>query len=298
MEAVGEKRFARPIRNLLNLSTDDEKLISDLDKILNRRVVKRLNQALASDISIVERDLDKLYENLVGRSFSPEQLEKIFTEWLKGSSGISKKTYIKVFSQEEKTEDQSENKEEKEVFISYLQKYYPELLTLIDKADVDGMSLLLSLLSWEQSFSLKREDSEEILREFLTKKAESLLEQLENDKSIVKSLEELTNKIFDDDKKEEVELKEIIRENINVYLEEDNLQEYLYDKIELKSIKDWLLVLKKEAVSLKFLRYLLIKFLRFVENSNLEKIEPEDFEEEFTGLFEKDNEILEMAVVI
>ena len=35
MEAVGEKRFARPIRNLLKLSSDDENLISDLDDIIN-----------------------------------------------------------------------------------------------------------------------------------------------------------------------------------------------------------------------------------------------------------------------
>ena len=79
MEAVGEKRFDRTIRELLLLEVGTD-LVGELEQRLNGNVIKKINRALAGDVTIVERDIDHLTENLVARSFSPEQIKNIFKE--------------------------------------------------------------------------------------------------------------------------------------------------------------------------------------------------------------------------
>ncbi|MFW6266592.1 MAG: DUF6079 family protein [Halanaerobiales bacterium] len=262
MEAVGEKRFARPLRDLLAISPDNKEIIERLEKIINRRVIKRLNQALASDISIVERDLDSLYDNLVGRSFSPAQLEKIFEQWLEGDSGISSKTYIKVCSQSAKEVKKESESVFEQKFEAYLNQYYPELLPVADKTGAEEMALFLALLIWEQTLGLKRGDILNIIEDFIAGRNNEF-KKIINEESSYNSCKELARRIFIEGN----DLSPIIRKRIDEYLKEDNLEQSLIAKINLSEAAEWLQIMQKEMISDRFIKYLLIKFISYLENN-------------------------------
>ncbi|MFP4016443.1 MAG: DUF6079 family protein, partial [Halanaerobiales bacterium] len=108
MEAVGEKRFARPVSELLDFSSLEmpyvnSDIIEKIYQLLNRNIINRINQALSGSISLHERNLDQLYENLVGRSFSIAQIKQIFNDWLERDQSFDKYSYIKVISDDNST---------------------------------------------------------------------------------------------------------------------------------------------------------------------------------------------------
>jgi hypothetical protein len=129
MEAAGNKRFAKPIRKLINIKIDNN-LYQNLEQILNRNVINRINTVLSGNVSIVERNLDELYENLVDRSFSYQQIREIFHEWLKGSSALNEKTYIKVKGNLGQKTGETEHEDNTELVIAFLNKNYPDLISL------------------------------------------------------------------------------------------------------------------------------------------------------------------------
>lgn len=94
MEDIGKSKEAKAVRDLL--SVDETRDLRKVSELVNRNVVDILNKALAEHRIIVERNLNELYENVINRVFSQEQLRRIFQEWLKADSQISSDTYIKV----------------------------------------------------------------------------------------------------------------------------------------------------------------------------------------------------------
>lgn len=261
MEAVGEKRFARPIRELLQIDPQASELISRLQEKLNRNVIKRINEALGESISIIERDLDQLYENLVDRSFSPEQVRKIFHEWLTGAEGISDNTYIKI-----KGREQSEaSRTEKPRLEDFLDKYFPELLPLFDDIGPEELSLLLVLNQWQHDHELQDQELQQIAGDL-----ESFQKYWGNE-SLRYSFSEMCQQLF---RNEHRELRKELIAAADTRLEEGGLIESLLDMMSLTAPVAVVRVLVREHISQLLLEKLLENLVRIVENnSNISQLQ-------------------------
>lgn len=99
---VGRGKEAEPLKELLKVTPEDADLPARLAAILNRNTLALLRQALARRALVVRRNLDELYEKLVGRSFTPERLEAIFQEWLRGPGDLSDGCYVRLEGGREK----------------------------------------------------------------------------------------------------------------------------------------------------------------------------------------------------
>jgi hypothetical protein len=99
---VGRGKEAAPLKELLALAAEDADLPAHLGELLNRNALALLKQALARRALVVRRNLDELYENLVGRSFTPERLEAIFQEWLRGPGDLAEGCYVRLEGGREK----------------------------------------------------------------------------------------------------------------------------------------------------------------------------------------------------
>jgi hypothetical protein len=94
MEDVGKNKQAETVRELLLV--DETKDLKKVSELVNRNVIDILNKALAEHRIIVERNLNELYENVINRVFSQDQLRSIFNEWLDSDAKVSSDTYIRV----------------------------------------------------------------------------------------------------------------------------------------------------------------------------------------------------------
>ncbi|MDK2856306.1 MAG: hypothetical protein PWQ86_1519 [Bacillota bacterium] len=99
---VGRGKEAEPLKELLKVTPEDADLPARLAAILNRNTLALLRQALARRALVVRRNLDELYEKLVGRSFTPERLEAIFQEWLRGPGDLTEGCYVRLEGGREK----------------------------------------------------------------------------------------------------------------------------------------------------------------------------------------------------
>ena len=294
MEAAGEKRFARPLRRLLKLSGEEtQKVLPELDDILNRSVVKRINKALSRDISVVERDLDELYENLLERSFSPGQIREIIEQWLageEGSAALDDQTYIRVTASRARTgrgskEEESRTSkepglEEVNLMEEYLENYYPELLTLYDTAGLKGFALLLALSDWQRAHNLPEEEVLVLGEKFLPHNQAEVISLLKADDILLTALIDLSTDLFAGNHKQEEanikaeenkenKLRELTGNQLNAIMTEENLAVNLAEKLKLKKPGDWLTAVARERISLQLIKKLSEQFMqRFASSAS------------------------------
>ncbi|MFW6386686.1 MAG: DUF6079 family protein, partial [Bacillota bacterium] len=251
MEQVGEKRFARPLRELLKLAEDagdqiDRELVEKLEDLLNRNVIKRINRALAGSVNLLERDLDSLYENLVGRSFSPQQIRRIFRDWLEAGEKLDKHTYIKIVSG-----DQGAGGEDGEL-ASFLEEYFPELLPLLERKEEEEFALFTALQVWEELFGLSASGMEEI-------SGESLLEAEKMGLPDAETCLDFWQKLF------EFGPGERLRGGLDSLLEEENIGHRLLERLSPESIEDIAGIIEKDFISNYLAGELLVMLVRKAE---------------------------------
>lgn len=262
MESIGEKRFARPIRDILSLAAlkvdeINKDMAESLAKLLNRNIISRINKALEGSIVIVERDLNQLYENLIDRSFSLEQVQNIFNDWLEKGELIKKDSYIKIISTDSikrNTVKQTDNRLE-----SFLEELYPELLGYLDQLGEVSFSFLLALIVWYDQYNLNIDDLDNIL---------------DCSPDIIKepnfeTIYDLWDRVYNEESY--LEIKNYLRNNIKKILSNDNLLEELVRLIPLGDLEDIILLMEKEFVSMELLRELLIILIKRTEKGLSEK---------------------------
>ncbi|MFW6270852.1 MAG: hypothetical protein ACOC4G_12325, partial [Bacillota bacterium] len=292
MEAAGEKRFTRPIRNLIQLQPETDNLLDKLDKNINRNIIKRINQALGEDISVLERNLNDLYDNLIGRTFSPSQLKNIFQEWLMGAEQFDENTYIQIVGPKDNKSETEEDREELELF---LHKYFPELLPVFDKLNSGEFSLLIVINFWIKKHGLKTDKlfNKNILNEEITNYLK--------DKSLGKTFKEVVDHLI---KAENREIFNSIMEKGDSLLQEKQLISSILNIFALSDLKDIIMVIKNEEFSLKLMKNLTIRLIKLLENDhyNFEYLESlagelKTFKENNNFLLEEKEEILELIIL-
>jgi hypothetical protein len=269
MEAAGNKRFARPIRNLLNINLN-KNLYNNLSNILNRNIIKRINSVLSGNISLVERSLDDLYENLINRSFSAQQIREIFKEWLKGSSGINNKTYVKVTGNLGEDINRTEQENKINIITDYVKQKFPELEIIIKHTDINLFIKLFAVVVWKKSYQINA-GLEELITKIIPENSTVLIEELKQDRSLKNSLKEMNEQIFSNN--ENHELKKALMKRID----ELDLSQNLIDIISPANIKEVLEAIDTEPLSQKMIKRLLIQFIKIVENIHLNLKEKEKF---------------------
>lgn len=90
---VGRRREAERVEALLGVDPATPGVAGRLDGLVTRPVIDLINEALRGRTLMVRRDLDDLYERLLGRTFTPAQLLATVQEWL---AGTGPDTYVKV----------------------------------------------------------------------------------------------------------------------------------------------------------------------------------------------------------
>ncbi|MFW6311167.1 MAG: hypothetical protein ACOC1K_02915, partial [Nanoarchaeota archaeon] len=269
MEAAGNKRFARPVRNLLNVKPN-KNLYNELSNILNRNIIKRINSVLSGNISLVERSLDDLYENLINRSFSPQQIRQIFKEWLEGSSGINNKTYVKVTGNLGEDVNPSEEETYNNIISDYVKQNFPELEVIISHTDINVFTKLFAVVVWKNSYQINK-GLEKLITQIIPENSTVLIEELKQDKSFKSSLKEMNEQIFSN--KEDMELKNALMKKID----ELDLSKNLIDIISPANIEEVLNAIDTEPLSQKMINRLLIQFIKIAENIHLDLKEKEQY---------------------
>ena len=297
MEAAGEKRFARPLKRLLQLShkieSESGELMEELEEILNRRVIKRVNRALSEDISVIERDLNELYEHLVDRSFKPEQIRNILEEWLTGGGELEKNTYIKVRAAEEDvqagrfrpgagdSEELIDGGSEAEARLErFLRDYFPELMEINDRLGPEGFALLLALVEWQSAHGLSWEDVRDLLEEFLPQESEIPSQNLAVNKTLQESLSELADRVLTGTKEELEDSEEepgissddeffqkLILSCVQKLTRNKNLAEFLLKKIPAGKSQEWLQSLLIERISPVLRRQMALRLIQKLASS-------------------------------
>lgn len=285
MEAVGEKHFARPLRELLLIASMKEteidgEVIEKLYKTLNRNIINRINQALAGDISIVERDLDQLYENLYDRSYSLDQIQQVFKDWLEKGQNLDKYTYIKIVSENHKKISLFSNTNNKEIE-NFLEEYFPELFGFYDQFGEDRFSLFLAFPVWIDLYSIGESQLRGVVDDFI-----SFYKDLNTD-----TIFQLWEKLSEENNQA---LRKRIVENINNGLYNDNLLEQLLRIIPLADIDDMIRVFQKEFISTELIRKVLVLLVKRTEKGLSGKglgIYIEELEEIRTSIYEEERSL-------
>lgn len=259
MEAVGEKRFARPIRELLLLEVGTD-LVGELEQRLNGNVIKKINRALAGDITVVERDIDHLIENLVARSFSPEQIKNIFKEWLEGSEGLAEGSYIKIISEHNGLGKGQTGQDE--ALLIYLEEHYPELLTMLTEVGITDFSLLLLFAIWQQEYGLSEEGFNQLSREQGINPPDHSLRKI-----LAQMATELLNNTF------QWEVAGNVRQHLEPILERSELLVSLVKELGIDSLEQTLEIMIGERFLPQLVHYLLENILPRLLGTGLSQTE-------------------------
>jgi len=247
MEEAGEKKKARPLQAILQLSLEEQSRLKELDKKLNQEVIDRINKALAGDYSVIQRNLDELYENIVDRSFTPQQLQKIFTEWLEGSEKLPRNTYVQVQGGDSDPPDRDETGIDR-----FLEQNFPELKPYREELG-DSFFLVLAAQQWEEKHGIKVLDlwPEELLQE--------------EHPPTINALQELGNSIL-----KQQQLRGEFTTIIDGILREKSLVESLLNRMELNSIKKIARALVNEELSPLLQEEILIRMIKMAgQETNL-----------------------------
>ena len=277
MEAAGKKRFTQPIRELFQLDPEIKKRdsLEDLENLLNSRMIENINRALSGEIKLIERNLDELYENLVGRRFAPEQLKNIFREWLEGPEGLETGTYIKIIPESGKTTAEEEAK-----LIELVEKAYPELAPAARELKEDRFILLLALLNWQQEFSpflAEKSWLEELSRE---SKLTGLFEYREELDAYKSSLRELKKQIFTESGSS---LQEYFQDNLDRALQESGVLSYLTEKLSSLEPEELLEIINNEEMSVKLVEKLALLLGKKISGEAVNPEEVEKFQDKLTS---------------
>ncbi|MFW6256696.1 MAG: DUF6079 family protein [Bacillota bacterium] len=262
MEEVGKKRFARPIRNLLKIANKVKEkplrseTIKELEKILNRNVINRINQALAGRINLLERDLDLLYENLVGRSFAPEQIRDIFCEWLEGDDQLDKHSYVRVISQTENNTAQRNR-----ILEDFLDRYYPDMLSKYDTLGEEKFILFSACCVWASTHNIpaaKLASVIDVNTEMINK------EKLNNH---IELWEKLLS-VRDDELSDRTNPQKI-QNILDSCLRENNITAQVLNLLNTTEIADIVAVLIKEFISFHLLQELILILIKKSEQESV-----------------------------
>ncbi|MFP4662417.1 MAG: DUF6079 family protein [Halanaerobiales bacterium] len=262
MEAVGEKRFARPVRELLDIASLEipsinSDIIEKLYQLLNRNILNRINQALSGSITLHERNLDHLYENLVGRSFSIAQIKQIFDDWLERDQSFDRYSYVKVISEENSTVPKFD--EDNNLIEGFLEEYYPELLAYYDQLGEEGFSIFIATVFWADQYKIKRTDLYNIIEWPV-----ELYDEINTE-----TVYQLWDRVSEDKYQA---IRKRVTENLNRQIENNHLIEQLFKVIPLADFEDMIKVLEKEFVSYQLIRELIVVMIKRTEKGLSEKI--------------------------
>lgn len=296
MEAAGEKRFARPLRRLLQLSEQKDEsgeLLEDLEELLNRQVIKRINRALSEDISVIERDLDELYEHLLDRSFKPDQIRDIIEEWLTGGGELEDNTYVRVQAgssgqgrdeypgiSREYSQLKEETTDIEARLERFLSDFYPELLEISDRAGPRGFALLLAAGEWQTAHDINTAALQEMLAEYLPGSSDSLSRLLAEEKALKQALVELADEVLSPSPEKKAEdpgersreserdfLQGLLKSVVADLAASHNLMEFLLQKIPAEKSRDWLESLLAERISPLLRRHLAGRLIQRLASS-------------------------------
>ncbi len=253
MESAGDKKFARPVREILRLQKSSH-LTGELEKRLNHSVIEKINRALAGQISLVERNLDQLYESLVERSFAPSQLKKIFSQWLEGVEGLPENAYVRVTAGDNKAGGVIKSGESG-VFKEFLSQHYPGYLAFLQDLGLADFSLLLALTSWQKQYPL-----DDFARQLIVtiKKGR----EYEDDEQ---GMEELMEKLLSSE--EHVPVLDTLRAGVEESLQERELLNPLQDLLYMESLKDIVEPMALEEFSYSLLEHFFRQLVKVVESS-------------------------------
>jgi len=256
MEAVGEKRFARPVRELLefallNLSDINTDIIEKIYQILNRNIINRINQALGDSISLHERNLDQLYENLVGRSFAIDQLKQIFNDWLEEDQSLDKHSYVRVIAHDSRVTNNIKNNTE-QLIENFLEEYYPELLAYYDQLGEEVFSLFIGIVIWYDKYELKLNEFGDLINFPL---------ELFNDIN-KNTVYQVWERLSEDDN---ISVEARVRNNIKRQMNNNNIVHQLIDIIPMSDFEDMIRVLEQEFISYELIRQVLIIMIKRTE---------------------------------
>lgn len=240
MEKAGEKKFARPLKELLSLQLDDSELLTKLNKIINRNLIERINQGLTKEYSLQHRDIDQLYDQLTGRTFTAEQLYKTFQQWVEGTGIVAKNTYLRIDSPRLKGQEKASD-----LLSEFIENNYPELLNYYQQSKEDFLSYLLYF-----NFKLNHQCSlEELLQ--------NRLNVMEDDLLFEKSFFDLIQNL----PKDPLTLK-FVQSELDNYIASNNLGPNLLNYLEENNEKAILKALQKEKLSLYLMKELIIKIIK------------------------------------
>ncbi len=96
LEAVGKRHIAEPVRCLLAMDPAAPGLVEEMADIVTPSAMEAVSQALSGRVLMVDRDVDELYERIVGRTFPLEKVMEVFREWLEGPSEVAPGTYVRI----------------------------------------------------------------------------------------------------------------------------------------------------------------------------------------------------------
>jgi hypothetical protein len=103
LEVSGNQAMAEMLHKLLSLDIEDPGSKEELAVLLTPQMIGHINEALKGQPqTVLIRNLDELYENLVDRTFSKRAIGQIFNEWLSGAEVIDDRTKIKILSHQSK----------------------------------------------------------------------------------------------------------------------------------------------------------------------------------------------------
>ncbi len=270
MEEAGEKKSARPLKTILQLNPENRLIIKELDKNLNQEVIDRINKALAGEISLVRRDLDELYENIVDRSFTPAQLQRIFQEWLEGMEKLEKNTYVRVVSGEGKL---PREKDKKEKLAGFIEKRYPELAPYFKTMEEDFF-LFLAGKSWEKKHGIELDG---LFGDNLQKK-DFIQKNPPPEESITNLIEDILA---------EEELLRILQGRVDEMIQDRHLLSDIFEIMELDSLKKIAKVLEEEEISPLIMQEALVQLIKKapeeMDHAEIKKIISLKEEENFSG---------------
>lgn len=97
LKTLGKTDLVMDMRHILESAG---KPAANIAPHISDEVIYSINRALSGSVLILERDIDSLYERLMGRKFPPGKLRELIEKWLQGGPGekIGEDTLIHIVS--------------------------------------------------------------------------------------------------------------------------------------------------------------------------------------------------------
>ncbi len=98
LEAIGKGPISQRLNTLARVDSSNPDLTKQLGDLIDANTIASINRALAGKMLIEEKNIDELYDSLVGRIFTSEQIFKEIVRWLgiESDSAANKEKYFKL----------------------------------------------------------------------------------------------------------------------------------------------------------------------------------------------------------